>query len=274
MTQLKTILEALEQIAPLSLQEGWDNCGMQIDTGKKDVEKILVCLEITSAVLDEAQKLGADMIITHHPLYFRPISRIDSCSPVGKYTIRLIQSNISVYAAHTCFDKVQGGNNTKLCALLGIPHPEPLFTGPGREDYVAYIAMLPEEKPAYAVADELKNVLEIPGGVLRCSGNLKKTVRKIAVCTGAGADFMSAAEEVGCDLLITGDVRYHEARDAEEKGFVLLDAGHFWTEKIFSSNMAEQLRSTLAAMDKMQDPHNIQIFVSKAEKDPFSVFCE
>lgn len=272
MIQMKILLEALEQIAPLSLQEEWDNCGMQIDIGKQSAEKILVCLEITNAVLEEAKKLGVDMIITHHPLYFRPISGINPYFPVGKYTLELIQSGISVYSAHTCFDKVQGGNNTRLCALLGVLNPDPLFTGPGPRDFVAYTATLPEEKTVRAVGKELERVLEMPDGALRCAGNPEKAVRKIAVCTGAGADFLSAAEEAGCDLLITGDVRYHEAREAEERGFAILDAGHFWTESIFSSNMTEQLRDILSDRNEAQSPDDISIFVSNSEKDPFSVF--
>ena len=108
---IKDVKAVLNHIAPLSLQEEWDNSGMQIDTGREEINKILVSLEITSEVIEEAIAAKAQMIVTHHPLIFHPVKRIQVDDVVGNYILRLIRAEIPVYSAHTCFDSAPGGNN-------------------------------------------------------------------------------------------------------------------------------------------------------------------
>lgn len=125
------IITALNEIAPENIAEPWDNCGMQIDLGKQSFEKILVCLEITRDVIKEAKEKGVDLIVTHHPLYFKETKNIIKGTFPGDYTIDLIKSGISVYSAHTSFDKAKGGNNTELCEMLGLTDIEKMYEGVG-----------------------------------------------------------------------------------------------------------------------------------------------
>lgn len=262
MISIGELKEALNRIAPEETAEPWDNCGIQINTGKESFERILVCLEITKAVIKEAKERHADIIVTHHPLYFGSFKQIDNNKVMGNYTVELIKADISVYSSHTCFDKAAGGNNTNLCAILGLKNIEPLFTGEGKFDYVGYTAEFPREMTLEEAARLVSEVLRLEPGELRYTGDVHKTVKKVGVCTGAGADIAFDAAEKGCELFITGDVKYHEAQNARELGIALIDAGHFGTEKIFAENMAEHLRREIG--------ERVQILVSETDANPFS----
>lgn len=261
MITINELREAIDRISPEKSAEPWDNCGIQINTGKESVDRILVCLEITKMVVEEAKRKQADIIITHHPLYFGAFKRIDNNEVMGNYTVSLIKSDISVYSAHTSFDKAPGGNNAKLCELLGLINAEPLFTGDGSYDYVGYTAEFPEEKTLVEIARLVSAALTLEPGELRYTGDEKKRIKKVGICSGAGADLVFDAADKGCGLFITGDVKYHEAQNAKERGIAIIDAGHFGTEKIFAQNMAEKLRSEIGC--------KAEILVSKTDINPF-----
>ncbi|NLV70003.1 MAG: Nif3-like dinuclear metal center hexameric protein, partial [Clostridiales bacterium] len=139
-------LQLMDEIAPLSMQEEWDNSGLQIDYGNEEVERILVALEITGDVIEEAISKKTNMVVVHHPLIFDPIQTIRFHEIEGDYIIRLIRNGISVYAAHTCFDSARNGNNDRLMSLLGIQRYSRLnLPGKGFEDStLARIGTLPE----------------------------------------------------------------------------------------------------------------------------------
>ncbi|MDR0357520.1 MAG: Nif3-like dinuclear metal center hexameric protein, partial [Clostridiales Family XIII bacterium] len=119
-TETKALIEAIEGFAPLDLQEDWDNSGWQINLGREQIARATVALDITNAVIAEAKVLRADLILTHHPLFFVPVKRIDSGDIVGRYIAELISAGIGVYSAHTSFDSAPGGMNDALAALLGL----------------------------------------------------------------------------------------------------------------------------------------------------------
>ena len=262
MISIDELKEALDRIAPEATAEPWDNCGIQINTGKESFEKILVCLEITKAVIKEAKERHADIIVTHHPLYFGSFKQIDNNKVTGNYTVELVKADISVYSSHTCFDKAAGGNNTNLCGILGLKNIEPLFTGEGKFDYVGYTAEFPQETTLEEAAKLVSEALRLEPGELRYTGDAQKTVKKVGVCTGAGADITFEAAEKGCELFITGDVKYHEAQNARELGIALIDAGHFGTEKIFAANMAHHLKREIGS--------RAEVLVSEIDINPFS----
>lgn len=261
MITINELRKALNRIAPEESAESWDNCGFQINTGRENYSRILVCLEITKAVIEEAKEKKAELIITHHPLYFGSFKEVDNNKTIGNYTIELIKADISVYSSHTCFDKAEGGNNTKLCELFGLINAAPLFTGDGKFDYVGYTAELPEEKTVSEIAMLVSETLALAPGELRYTGDGAKRIKKIGVCSGAGVDIAFSAAAKGCELFITGDVKYHEAQNARETGIALIDAGHFGTEKIFASNMAERLSAEIG--DKAE------VLVSTTDINPF-----
>lgn len=260
---IKTVdlIEIINKIAPESIAESWDNCGMQINMGNDEVSKILVCLEITKAVIEEAKAEGADFILTHHPLYFREIKQIDDNNIIGNYTVDLIKSGISVYSAHTSFDKVEGGNNTTLCQMLEMVNVEKMYEGPGENDYVGYTGEFECEISLAEAVLKVKNALKLDDAEIRYTGIPEALIKKVGVCSGAGADLARLAKSKGCDLFITGDVKYHDAQTASETGIALIDAGHYGTEYIFAENMAEKLKDIVG--DK------VEIIVSAVNINPF-----
>ena len=261
MVELKQIADAIESIAPLYTQENWDNSGWQIHLEASKVERILVTLEINEDVVSEAVEKGAQMIVSHHPLIFGGVKKIDDRNASGRMISRLIQNGISVYATHTPFDKCEGGNNDYLAKLLGLTAIQPI---PADETGICRMGTL---KTAVAAAELAAAYAERTGQdcrSYRLVGNPSEKITTVGLCTGAGSEFFRAAEEAGCDLFVTGDVKYHEAHHAREIGITLLDLGHFGSEQIFAENMAAILRSRLGDC--------AEIIESEIRLDPFAVF--
>ena len=236
------LLEQIEKVAPVSLAESWDNSGIQIRT-RDEIEKILVCLEITKDVVAEAEEGGYDLIISHHPLLFDQMRSIDiyqhdaALSRQSDLAMRLIRSGIDVYSAHTSFDSAPEGNNVYVCGLLGAEDIE----GPD-ERLAGSIGTL--NGPVYfsEFCGKVEKALDLEKGYIRTVGDLETPVMKVAVCTGAGGIFIDDAISEGADVLVTGDVKFDQAQKAMHHGLCLIDAGHFGTEKIFAENFAAQLR--------------------------------
>ncbi|MHC1723635.1 MAG: Nif3-like dinuclear metal center hexameric protein [Aminipila sp.] len=253
------LMEALEKIAPLNLSESWDNCGMQINLEPKQINKILVALEITKKVIEEAERLSVDFVVTHHPLYFSSMKKIDNNVITGNYTVNLIQKGISVYSAHTNFDKAEFGNNFYLAELLNLKNIKN-FEEYG-DEYIGLFGELPESKFLKDIIEDLKCSLGLYPNEIKVVGNVDEKITRIGLCTGAGISMLDIAALNGCQLFITGDVKYHDAIKAKEMGMKVLDAGHYGTEKIFVPNMTKQLKDALG--DKLE------IFESEVNINPF-----
>lgn len=237
------LLTELRTIAPRELEEEWDNGGFQINMGNKEVNKILISLEITGDVIREAVDSGVDFIVTHHPLLFKKIDVVDASAVTGNYVIKLIQYGISVYSAHTSFDNVFGGNNDYLADLLGLQKVRKLkvWTPTGDKELIGRMGTFEEPCCLREAADKTEKVIKLKEHV-RIVGDPEQIIETVAVCTGAGGDSIDAVIRNKCDLYITGDVRHHEAQIAKEMGLCLIDAGHYGTEYFFTENFANQLR--------------------------------
>ena len=264
--KFKDVIEMIEKIAPPEAAEPWDNSGTQYRAGD-DVEKILVCLELTKDVIEEAADGGCDMIVTHHPLIFDPLMTIDPSSEDAELAktswllAAVISRGISVYSAHTSFDSAPEGNNVYLAKLLGGRNIE----GPD-EEREGTVFTLDRPLSVDEFIEKIRRALCLKEGYIRAVADSGKMVSKAAVCTGAGAVFMSKAIEEGCDALVTGDVRFNQAQTAYHHGFCLIDAGHYGTEKIFAENFKEQL-AALAA----EEGADLVIETSGACGDPYYV---
>ncbi|MCQ2550567.1 MAG: Nif3-like dinuclear metal center hexameric protein [Clostridia bacterium] len=224
--KLNELIKKINEFCPESLQEEWDNSGLQISTGNEDIEKVLLAMEITSEVIEEAVINEVDLIITHHPLIFTELTKIDSNDVTGNFIQRLIAADINVYSCHTNFDKIFGGNNDFLGNVLGID------CTPKNDGFLRHgWYMNPENMGNLIELYSFK--LDIDKRYFSFVGSLDRPISKVAICTGAGADFIKEAYEDRCDLLITGDVKYHDAQLAKELGINVLDIGHYASEKIF-----------------------------------------
>ncbi len=244
--KIDELLDQVRIIAPRELEEEWDNGGFQIDMGNKQVKRILVALEVTNAVIDEAVKYKADFLITHHPLLMEKIDVVDAKTLTGNYIIKLIRHGITVYSAHTSFDSVFGGNNDYLADLLDLQKVRRLkiWTPLGDRDIIGRVGSFRKPIPLKEAGELVESVLNLtePPKVV---GSPDALVQTVAICSGAGGSSIDAVIYNGCDLFITGDIRYHQAQKAREMGLNLIDAGHYGTEYIFTKNFAEKLKKAV-----------------------------
>lgn len=256
------LVAEIEEIAPRELEESWDNSGMQINMGNKEVNKILVTLEITKKIIDEAKSKKVDFIITHHPLMFHKIDVIDYNTISGNYIIDLIKHGISVYSAHTTFDDAFGGNNEYMADIIGLTRVRRFKDKrPYKKENI--IGRMGNFREPCTLEEACKIVEETLGisGEIRAVGDRTKIINTVGLCSGAGGATMEAAIRNGCDLFITGDIRHHEAQLARESGICLIDAGHYGTERIFAENFANRLKKNVGSkVDIIESQINVNPF--------------
>jgi dinuclear metal center YbgI/SA1388 family protein len=366
--KLSDILGIINKIAPATLAESWDNVGLQVGDPKAEITRIMVALDATPGVVEEAIASGCHVLVTHHPLIFKPQKSISAATPQGKLIHDAIRGGLAIISMHTNYDIVEGGLNDVLAEQLGLSdcsvlqvtsgqelvklvtfvpegHLEPVrnalfpyteslgayrdcsFSAPGEGTFVplegatpcigsvgvsekvrehrlellidraklshalkSLFAIHPYEEPAFDVyplhnegaqrglgrigrlpeattlaiyANHIATQLGASG--VRFVGDPTAAISKVALCSGGGASVLRSAARSGAQVLITGDVKYHEARDAEDLGIALIDAGHFPTEIIMAAAVQVRLQQ------KLSDGgfNKCQIIVSHAERDPF-----
>ena len=260
--KFEAAVQAIEQIAPKYLQESWDNSGIQISTGKLEIEKILTTLELTDEIVEEAIREDIDLIVSHHPLIFGGIKSIDFHYPIGSMIVKLINAGICVYSSHTPFDKIEGGNNDYLAELIGLRDISG-FTAGDEVEMIGRIGILPHPMMLSSVVDLLAEVLNMETSEIRFVGDPNQMITTVGMCTGAGADLMDLAISNGCQLFITGDLKYHDAQNAKAKGIAVIDAGHYGTEKTFADNFADKLKAVIG--------EQAEVIESKVDIDPFVI---
>ena len=254
----RELINLLEVIAPVEPYRDIDNSGEQIYTGKEDINRVLVCLEINRDIIKEALEKGADMIITHHPLIFTPEYRISSDEFPGRYAVDAIKNDISVYSSHLSFDFAPEGNNDYIAKLLN------LFVNEKGSMESGYYGMLPEPMDLEGACRHVEECLSLPKNYIRAVDGGKDSLVTVGYCTGAGGSYIMDAADRGCDLFITGDVKLHEARYAKARGMSVIDAGHYGTEKIFTENMAHQIYSRAA-----QKGLTVDVIMAEANTNPY-----
>ncbi len=220
MITVKNISDYIDKIAPYNTKCEWDNCGMLVGDGDKQVKRVAFCLDLTYETLSLAKEYNADLIITHHPIIFKAQKSFVK----GDLAYELAVSGISAISAHTCFDCADNGVNDVLCEILGIREIEAV---PSKECVVPMVRMgnveaIEPDKFALEVSHKLETVCR----VVDCS-NL---IRRVAVCGGAGMDFLDDVINAGADAFVTGDISHHQMLFAKEKGVTVVAAGHFETE--------------------------------------------
>ncbi len=235
------IAQLIEKEAPQELAYSWDNVGILCGDGKKEVKKALLTLDTNENTVDEAIQNKCDMIISHHPILLGGIKRIDYSSADGRMLRKLIQNDITVFAAHTNMDTAEHGINDALALLLGIKDAEIIEkngekTGLGRYGKLIHAATLRE------FAELVKKKLGTPH--VRTAGDLGKTVITAAVASGSCAELIPAAHALGCNVIVTADMKYHNMIAAAESGIAVIDAGHYPTEIIVMDIFEKILRQT------------------------------
>lgn len=266
--KLKEIKSFLEGMAPLAVQESWDNSGLQIGCSDKDIHKVMVCLDLTEAVLDEAEAIGADLVISHHPLIFKGLKSISGSTYQERCVRKAILSDIAVYSAHTSLDNILGGVNHKIASLLGLSSLRWLDSGESAErcdekcggateekcggaDAVARASgsgLIGELKEPVAAAEFLSTVKTIFSVKALKHSPLSSTttIRSIALCGGAGAFLLPQAVAKGADCFISGEFHYHDYFDP---GTLLIELGHYESEQFTQDLLKESLEKAFPGLE-------------------------
>ncbi|KAA0892207.1 Nif3-like dinuclear metal center hexameric protein [Oryzomonas rubra] len=368
--KLSDILGIINKIAPPGLAESWDNSGLQVGNPDAGIERIMIALDATPAVMEAARNSSCHLLVTHHPLLFKPLKTISTATPQGKLVHDAIRSDLAVVSIHTSYDVAEGGLNDLLAERLGVSACRPLqatagqelaklavfvpgdhlervrgallpwaealgnyrdcsFSAPGEGTFTplagatpfigevgsreqvpeqrlellldrrnlprvvkALLAAHPYEEPAFDIypllnegkqlglgrvgslaeqttladyAARIREMLHAPG--LRYVGDPATVIKKVALCSGSGASLLRDAVRCGADVLVTGDVKYHDARDAQDLGITLIDAGHFPSEIIMVDDVAERLGRMLSEAGY----ENCRILPCRIESDPLRV---
>ena len=234
MPTVHDIESALYALAPKALAAEWDNVGLLAGSADREVRSVLVALDITEPVVEEAERMGADLIVSHHPVIFHPVKSITDRDPSGRLLIRLVRSGTGAVCMHTNLDAAQGGVNDALASALGLQD-----AAPGAEGGIARIGTLPETMALPGFLARVRNALR-PNGIRYVDGG--RPIRKAAVGGGACGDFLWEAAALGCDAFVTADLKYNHFLDAGALGLTVIDAGHFPTEDVVCPVVVRYLR--------------------------------
>lgn len=223
------VAHIIEEFAPLSLQEGYDNSGLVV--GRPDDELrggILLAVDVTEEVIAEAVQLGCSMVVTHHPIIFHPLKRLNSASVVERCVEQAIREGVALYACHTNLDSAHGGMSWRVGQMLGVENMRVLQ--PQDATGATGFGIVGELAEAVPLAEFLQRLRTTFGvSVVRHSAPTVASVRRVAVCTGAGGSLMDDARRSGCDIYVTADLRYNDFF-APDGAFVVADIGHFESE--------------------------------------------
>lgn len=234
MPTVHDIESALYALAPKALAAEWDNVGLLAGSADREVRSVLVALDITEPVVEEAERMGADLIVSHHPVIFHPVKSITDRDPSGRLLIRLVRSGTGAVCMHTNLDAAQGGVNDALASALGLQD-----AAPAAEGGIARIGTLPEAMALPGFLARVKNALR-PNGLRYVDGG--RPIRKVAAGGGACGDFLWEAAALGCDAFVTADLKYNHFLDAGVLGLTVIDAVHFPTEDVVCPMVVRYLR--------------------------------
>ena len=256
MRTVNELYEAMQRIAPLELAESWDNPGLLVDCGRP-VDRVLVTLDITPEVVQEAAAKGCGLIVAHHPVIFSPLKRLEP----RDVPFQLVQNGISAICMHTNLDAAEGGVNEVLAGMFGMRNWAPFADGCGR---VGEVDPIPVPELAQKAQDALGKRCNLPetGPAVQVKyTDSGRPVRRLAVISGAGGSLFEEAIAVGADCLLTGEANHHHACDAARLGLSLIAAGHYATEFPVTAAVAERLRAAFP---------ELEVLVSTANRDPYT----
>lgn len=271
------LCQTLAEMAPIRLAESWDNVGLLTGDRSAPVQRVLTCLTVTPTVVDEAIEKRVDLIVTHHPLPFRPLSKITCDSITGRLLWRLISAQVAIYSAHTAFDSAKDGINQRWAESLSLNDIGPLIPPvAAATDQAATQSARSDDKNDLGSGrcGTLSNPLAAREVIVRCGrsvsdaivcravGPLDRMITRVGFACGSGGSFVAAAHRRGCELLITGEATFHQCLEAESLGITLGLLGHYHSERFAMEQLAEQLG---------ESHPSLSIWPSQNESDPITV---
>lgn len=246
--QCSEMIKLLNQLAPEDIALSWDNPGLLAGRSNKEVRTIYLALDADDQVIEDAISQKADMLLTHHPLIFKPVKKINDQDFIGRRILRLIQADISYYAMHTNFDSAPGCMADLAASRLGLTE-EKILEQTGEMDGcpcgIGKTGRLPQAESLKHLAVRVKEAFGLP--FVTVYGNLQedKLLERCAVAPGSGGSMIQAALDEGAQVLITGDIGHHQGIDSLARGMAVIDAGHYGLEHIFMDFMETYLEERL-----------------------------
>lgn len=244
---VKDLFKCLDTAVPLELAEKWDNCGLQAGSYDWPATKILVALDVSTALMKKAADWGADVVLTHHPLMIQSLKQMDFGIMPGSAVALSAARKISIISLHTNLDKAQGGLNDRFARMLGLQkltslqRPQAGSESTPDDPGVGRIGALSAPMPLTTLAKKVKHVFKAE--YVRMVGAPDLSVATVAVCTGSGESLLPDVFRAGVQAYITGDMKYHAAREAQDHGLGIIDVGHFASEQIAVDLLKETVES-------------------------------
>ena len=242
------MIQVLEELAAQSMACSWDNPGLLVGWREKEIKKVYVALDATDQAIEDAVREGADLLLTHHPMIFKPLKKIDDGDFIGRRVIRLIQKGICCYAMHTNFDSAPGCMADLAAGRLGLTHCQ-ILAPEGAKDGAAYgigrVGTLPGPLTLRQLAQRVKEVFGLPFVTVYGDLGDDRPLLSCAVSPGSGGSMIQAALGWKADVLVTGDIGHHDGIDSVARQMAVIDAGHYGLEHIFVDYMERYLKERL-----------------------------
>ncbi len=290
--RLHSLIRSLELIAPLSLAENWDNVGLLSGDSEMPVSNVMTCLTVSKETVEEAIEKQVDLIVTHHPIPFKPIQRFSTASNTGKWLWKLTSNRIAIYSPHTAWDNTIGGINDQLAAIIGLhsvqsivpcdkqiikklathSFPSPVTSHSTVESEQIAIDKLGAGRVGFVKGNDdptveinCMNLLErlrekLTDMIVGYNDSLDAPISRVAIVCGSGGSFIESARQANADLLLTGEATYHQMLDAQASGVKLLTIGHYASERFAMNKLATWMASLHP---------DCNVFASQKEKDAF-----
>ena len=244
---IREIIDALERFAPLPLQDDYDNSGLQVGTTETEVSGVLLCLDVTRQVVDEAMRNGCNMIVSHHPLLFRPLKRLTD-DPIGSIVMDAVRAGITIYASHTNLDNASKGVNMRIAQVLGLQDVRTLDEQPDGNG-AGVIGSFAQPMTELELLALVKGKFGVT--CIKHNAELGRKISRMAVCGGAGAFLTDKAVAAGADAFMTGEIGYH--RFFGYDGVIkLIEAGHFESEQYTVDLLADVLHQSFPQLKVMK----------------------
>lgn len=255
MVKVQDIIAPIEAIAPKELQESYDNVGLQCGSMQQEISRVLTCIDITEAVIDEAIAKDCKMVVSHHPLIFRGVKNlVPECSYIHRTLVKAIKNDIALYCAHTNLDNAVGGVNYKMAEVLEMTDVQPMNEG-------GVIGTLSKSLSPIEFIKTVKEKFQAERVCSNVGEYINKEIKRVALCGGSGAEFITNAESLGADAFLTGEIKYHDYFD--HPALLLVEAGHYETEQYTKELLRDIITKQLPA---------VEVLISEVRTNPRFIY--
>lgn len=263
--RVKDIVHNLNTLAPFILAEPWDNVGLLVGNPDQEVTAILVGLDPTNRLIDEAISLGVNTVITHHPVIFKPLPAINTSNPDGRLLEKALTNRIAIIGCHTNFDSAENGVNTLLAEQLGLGNHSPLIPTSQENSRDTGIGRIGSYQPPLSSGEFLHRLLNVLGlDCVQVAGVLPEKISTVAICGGSGSEFAVQARSLGAEAYLSAEIKHSTAIWAIECDFCIIDGTHYGTEKPAIAFLVKKLEEA-----GRRENWHIRILETKTERHPF-----